>query len=188
MTPAQCSELLRVAHSAIEYGLSHGSPAPAPESADPALAGHGACFVTLKRLGELRGCIGSIDPVRPLIEDAAANAWAAAFRDPRFAPLSSAEWPDTHLSLSVLTPRESLVRGGRQQLLGALRPGVDGLVIAHPDGRQATFLPAVWEQLPDPDEFLDHLLSKAGLPVDQDIAELHTWRYQVQSIGEDQRD
>jgi AmmeMemoRadiSam system protein A len=138
----------------------------------------GATFVTLETQGELRGCIGSLEPRRPLVEDVAENAFAAAFRDPRFPPLGTAEWPEVTFHISYLTPSEPLPADTREELLDALRPGVDGLVLEDPPFR-STFLPQVWESLPLPEEFLGELLRKAGLPRDHWSSTIRFWRYQV---------
>lgn len=123
----------------------------------------GACFVTLKLDGELRGCIGTIDAHRPLAEDIARNARAAAFRDPRFPPVSEAERARLEVEVSVLAPREPLPAASEAEALALLRPGVDGLALEF-NGASATFLPQVWESIPDPEAFLDALRRKAGLP------------------------
>jgi AmmeMemoRadiSam system protein B/AmmeMemoRadiSam system protein A len=155
--------LLRLAASSIEHGLATGEPLmPDVSVAGPDLAAPGACFVTLKKAGQLRGCIGSPEAHRPLITDVAVNAYAAAFRDPRFPKLEAAELPDVTLSLSVLSPQSPMTVRDEADLLAQLRPGVDGLVIAD-GGKRALFLPAVWEQLPDKRAFLMHLKRKAGM-------------------------
>jgi AmmeMemoRadiSam system protein A len=122
----------------------------------------GAVFVTLERKGRLRGCIGSYEARRPLVEDVAENAFAAAFLDPRFRPLSREEVDGLDLHISLLTPLVPVDVTNREELLATLRPGVDGLLLEDPPHR-ATFLPQVWEALPDPGEFLDQLLMKGGL-------------------------
>ena len=185
MTPEDQQALLKTARQAIEAGLARGQPDPSLDSPSAFLRAPGAAFVTLTRHGALRGCIGSLEPTRPLIEDVARNAYAAAFRDPRFAPMTLEEWPQTRISLSILGPHQALPPGDRAQLLAQLRPGVDGLVLESGDGRRATFLPSVWAQLPEPADFLDHLLVKAGLPMSADIRLLRTWRYQTRTIDED---
>jgi hypothetical protein len=125
----------------------------------------GASFVTLTRHGDLRGCIGSLEAHRSLGQDVRENALGAAFRDPRFMPLSRAEFDDVRVEVSVLSPHEPLVVGSEKDALDALRPGIDGVVFEYGNSR-STFLPQVWEQLPDPAAFLAHLKRKAGLPLD----------------------
>ena len=129
----------------------------------------GASFVTLTSGrapgGALRGCIGSLEARRPLREDVEANAVSAALHDPRFAPLSARELDDTVVEVSVLSAPAALPAADEAELLARLRPGVDGVVLSA-CGRRATFLPQVWEQLPDPADFLARLRRKAGLPAD----------------------
>ena len=122
-----------------------------------------ATFVTLRDAGELRGCIGTVDARRALGDDVAWNAHAAAYRDPRFPPVAPNERDRLEVEVSVLTPRVALEANSEAELLRALRPGVDGLVLEY-EGRSATFLPQVWESLPDPIDFLAELRRKAGLP------------------------
>ncbi|MAN80589.1 MAG: extradiol dioxygenase [Rhodospirillaceae bacterium] len=155
--------LLRLAASSIEHCLETGQPLMPDMSTAPAdLAALGACFVTLKKNGQLRGCIGSPEAHRPLLTDVAVNAYAAAFRDPRFPNLDASELPEVTLSISVLSPQAPMTIRDEADLLAQLRPGVDGLVIAD-GGKRALFLPAVWEQLPDTRTFLMHLKRKAGM-------------------------
>ena len=156
--------LLPLARAAIARHLGPDEPA-APDA--PWLDAPGACFVTLTSGrtpgGALRGCIGTLEAHRPLREDVEANAVAAATRDPRFPPLSRAELEDTVVEVSVLSAPTALPVAGEAELLARLRPGVDGVILS--DARhRATFLPQVWEQLPDPADFLAHLRRKAGLP------------------------
>jgi len=131
----------------------------------PELREHGACFVTLRREGRLRGCIGSPIAWRSLAEDVTDNAVRAAFSDPRFPPMGADEMFRVKLSLSLLTPPEPMSFTDEGDLLSQLRPGTDGLVIED-NGHHALFLPAVWDQLPDPADFLGHLKAKAGLSPD----------------------
>jgi AmmeMemoRadiSam system protein B/AmmeMemoRadiSam system protein A len=149
----------------------------------PELKAWGASFVTLRKHGELRGCIGSPQAWRPLAEDVADNARRAAFSDPRFPPLAEDELAEVHLSLSLLGAPEPMQFTGRADFLGKLRPRVDGLIIEDGDYR-ALFLPAVWEQLKDPEDFLSHLLNKAGLPPDYWSPTLKTWRFGAEEFEE----
>jgi AmmeMemoRadiSam system protein A len=177
--------LLQVALASIQSGLDTGSPLQVhPDAYPPALSARRASFVTLKRNGDLRGCIGSLAPVTSLVEDVAHNAYAAAFRDPRFLALTAAELQDLEISISVLGPTESMTFASEQELLGKLRPGIDGLVLQ--DGRhRGTFLPAVWESLPKPADFLDHLKQKAGLPANYWSDTLEIQRYTTVSFAAD---
>ncbi|ROR32895.1 AmmeMemoRadiSam system protein A [Inmirania thermothiophila] len=175
--------LLGIAQASIRHGLERGTPLPvrAPDY-EGALREPGASFVTLKRGGALRGCIGSLEARRPLVEDVAANAFAAAFEDPRFPPLAPEELEDLAVSVSVLTPPEPLPCASEEELIARLVPGEDGLIIA--DGaHRATFLPAVWESLPEPRDFLRELRRKAGLPPDHWSPRLRVWRYRTESFG-----
>jgi hypothetical protein len=175
--------LVDVARASIERGLREGKPLIVDAARfDPPLRRAGASFVTLKRDGQLRGCVGSLEETRALVVDVAGNAFAAAFRDARFHPVTAEEWAALDLHISLLGPREPLAVASEDELLAALRPGEDGLVLA--DGaRRATFLPAVWEQLAEPREFVAHLKRKAGFAADHWSATLRCWRYAVREIG-----
>jgi len=156
--------LLALARESITHGLANGRPKPSG-TAEGALAQPGAVFVTLKKDGQLRGCIGSATAWRPLVEDVVDNAFKAAFGDPRFPPLKAEEWASVQMSVSLLTPPSPMTIQNEADLLAQLRPGVDGLIIE--DGnRRALFLPSVWEQLPDRRQFLGHLKLKAGMAAD----------------------
>ncbi|MFY9657016.1 MAG: AmmeMemoRadiSam system protein B [Methylocystis sp.] len=148
-----------VARSAI---LGHRASHP-PEALPPALKRMGASFVTLHKSGSLRGCCGSVTARRPLVEDIRANATRSAFRDPRFTPLQPTEWGQVSLTVTLLSPLEPMRFENEADLLSQLQPHRDGLLIEDA-GRQAVFLPAVWEQLAGKEEFLAHLRAKAGLP------------------------
>jgi AmmeMemoRadiSam system protein A len=124
-----------------------------------------ATFVTLTENGELRGCIGSLQAHRPLLEDVRNNAVAAAFEDPRFLPLTRAEFPQVEVEVSLLTPPQPMNFTGEADALAQLRPGVDGVIFEY-GAYRSTFLPQVWEQLPQPRQFMAHLRRKAGLPDD----------------------
>lgn len=177
--------LLAVARDSILAGLDAGEPlAVVPEHYPEPLRPHRASFVTLELEGRLRGCIGTLEACRPLVADVAEHAWAAAFRDPRFTPLRRTEYPLLQLHLSILSPSEPLCFASEAELLARLRPGVDGLILSL--GRhRGTFLPAVWEQLPDPADFWKHLKLKAGLPADYWSDQVRVERYTTESFGED---
>lgn len=150
--------LLPLARAAIAHRLELAGPAvPTP----PWLSEPGASFVTLHLAGRLRGCIGTLAAYRELGADVRANARAAAFNDPRFPPLDAGEYARIDLEVSVLSKPEPLAYVDQDDLLGQLRPGVDGLLLEG-DHRRATFLPQVWEQLPVPDRFVGQLKVKAG--------------------------
>ncbi len=140
-----------------------------------------ATFVTLTIDAQLRGCIGTLEARRALVEDVASNAYSAAFEDPRFAPLERAEFERLDIHLSLLSAPEPIQFGSEKDLLAQIRPSLDGLVLEE-GARRGTFLPSVWEQLPDPVEFLRHLKRKAGLPADYWSATLRVSRYTSESI------
>jgi AmmeMemoRadiSam system protein A len=166
--------LLQIARGAIESKL-YGS---ARTTQAPWLRQNGATFITLMRDGALRGCIGSLQAARPLGEDAAENAVAAAFRDPRFAPVTTAEWPGVKVEVSMLSTPKPLRFADEEDLIAQIRPGEDGLIL-EADGRRATFLPQVWESIPDKRLFLRELARKAGLPDDVRLGRCRIWRYKV---------
>lgn len=174
--------LLKVAASAIGYGLAKGKAQRVDVSSfPPELRETGACFVTLKKGGQLRGCIGSPQAHRPLVEDVSINAYSAAFRDPRFPALKAEEVSDLQLSISVLSPQAPMAFDGEEDFLAKLRPRVDGLVIAD-GGRRALFLPSVWEQIPDPQQFVGHLKVKAGMPADHWSENFQAWRFVAEEV------
>lgn len=156
---------------------------PAPEPDHPALEKPGATFVTLMSHGELRGCIGSLEAWRPLGVDIIANARAAAFRDPRFPPLSRQELDALDVEVSLLTEPEPMSFVDEADALHQLRPGVDG-VIFECAGRRSTFLPQVWESLPEPKVFMAHLKQKAGLPPDFWAPDVRLQRYEARKWKE----
>ncbi|MCM2341856.1 AmmeMemoRadiSam system protein A [Rhodoferax sp.] len=173
-------ELLQIARAAITSAL--GQLTSTPEMAGE-LQALGACFVTLTQQGQLRGCIGSLHAHRPLISDIQANAIAAALHDPRFAPLTLAELDVTDVEVSVLSAMQPLDFDSEEHALAQLRPGVDGVVFEF--GRyRSTFLPQVWEQLPNTRQFMAHLKHKAGLAPDFWAAEVRLQRYTVRKFKE----
>jgi AmmeMemoRadiSam system protein A len=156
--------LRAIARRSIEHGLRANAPLDVePGDYPPPLCERGASFVTLRLEGELRGCTGMLEATRPLVCDVAHNAFRSAFGDPRFPPLRDDELPRLDVHVAVLSPLEPLPAETEQGLLRALRPGIDGLVLRE-GARSATFLPAVWESLPEPEDFLGRLREKAGLP------------------------
>ncbi|MFH1394311.1 MAG: AmmeMemoRadiSam system protein A [Candidatus Micrarchaeota archaeon] len=156
--------LLKLARQAIEHFFKTGKvlEVPPDEIDSPALIEDGACFVTLHSDGdELRGCIGSLEAHRPLFTDIIGNALASAFEDLRFTPLTQPELKDVKISISILT-KPVRFDGGGEGLFRALEPGKHGLIIQKGVAR-ATFLPAVWKQLPEKEQFLNQLCLKAGM-------------------------
>jgi AmmeMemoRadiSam system protein A len=174
LVPADGARLLAIAQASLAHGLRHGSALPLDAAAEsPPLRALGASFVTLRTVGrELRGCIGTLEPVRPVAADVAENAYGAAFRDPRFPPLGAREAGALQLSVSLL---------GAPVRLAQLQPGRDGLILAL-GARRATFLPEVWDALPAPAEFLEALKRKAGLPPGFWSDRIETFRYETLSI------
>ncbi len=156
--------LVDVAAASIAHGLRTGVPLEVDPAAYPEpLRAHRATFVTLERDGTLLGCIGSIQPRMSAVEDVAKNAYGAVFHDPRCPRLSLDDVPALDIHISILGEPEPMTFTSEEDLLRQLRPGVDGLVLE--DGfARGTFLPVVWESLPDPRDFLAHLKRKAGLP------------------------
>jgi AmmeMemoRadiSam system protein A len=176
--------LLRLARASIEHGLIHERPVPVDFDELPrALADTAATFTTLRLDGRLRGCCGTLEAVRPLAEDVAHSAFRAAFRDVRFEPVGEHELDIIRLEVSVLSPLESLPVSGEAELLSRLTPGIDGLVIIA-EGRHATFLPKVWEMLPEPRQFLAALKTKCGLPGTYWSKRLEFQRYRTTSYSE----
>lgn len=175
-------QMLQLARNSIRHGLDNGTALKVdPLDYDQALAKHMSCFVTLHLNGRLRGCIGSLEAHRPLIDDLCDNAFAAAFRDPRFAPLSKEEFESVELDISVLTPSTPMIFNDEQDLLGQLKPGQDGLILQEGHHR-GTFLPSVWEQVPQPARFLQQLKQKAGLAADYWSDDIQISRYSTELI------
>lgn len=168
--------LLPLARAAITQELGVATQQPATTGSW--LQQPGSAFVTLTRDGQLRGRNGSLIPVRPLREDVATNAIAAAFRDLRFKPLTAAELDSTIIEVSVLSALEALAAASESAVLAQLRPGVDGLVFSYGHHR-STFLPEAWSQYAEPEEFLAQLKYKAGLPPDFWDADVKLQRYTV---------
>ncbi|MFC1839173.1 AmmeMemoRadiSam system protein A [Thermodesulfobacteriota bacterium] len=143
-----------------------------------------AVFVTLNLDGNLRGCIGHIVPQVSLVESIKSNALSAAFKDPRFPPLSKEEWKNIEVEISILTVPEQLKYTDAEDLLEKLRPGIDG-VILRKNYHQSTFLPQVWDQLSDKTEFLEHLCMKAGMDANEwKKGDITVYTYQVQAFEE----
>jgi len=172
--------LLQLARAAIEREL--GKDVPLPPRTEW-LEQPGAAFVTLTTHGRLRGCIGSLDARRALYDDVRHNALAAAFSDPRFPPLGKEELTDVAIEVSLLSPPQRMVFSNEQDALQQLHPGRDGVILEYRSHR-ATYLPQVWEQLPEPADFIDHLKEKAGLPATFWSPEIRLSRYRVQKFSE----
>ncbi len=181
LAAADRQTLLEFAQRSIARGLAGGRLTVRPGEFSPPLQAHAASFVTLHVHGELRGCIGTLEAQRPLIADVVSNAWSAAFRDPRFPALTRAEFQVLDLHISVLSEPQPMAVASEAELLAQLRPGIDGLVLEEGLHR-GTFLPAVWEHLSEPREFVRHLKRKAGLPAEYWSPTLRVSRYTVVSV------
>lgn len=158
--------LLHLARDAMERAVRR-QPLPPLEqdTLPPLLRAEGASFVTLTKRGELRGCIGSLEPHQPLAEDVRERAVQAALQDYRFPPVQASELPKIEIEISRLTPPVALAYTSADDLLQKLRPDIDG-VILRDGGRRATFLPQVWKNIPQPAEFLSELCAKMSAPRD----------------------
>ena len=170
LTPQEKQTLLRLARQALEFRV-RGKPIPSLDktSLTPALLAEGASFVTLTVKGNLRGCIGALEPYQALVEDVREHAVAAALEDYRFPTVQENELAGIEIEVSRLTMPVPLNYNDADDLLGKLRPGVDGVILR--DGfRRATFLPQVWEKIPDPAGFLANLCYKMGAAPD-------TWKH-----------
>jgi len=176
-------QLLAVAKASIQQGLKSGRPLKINLANYPrVLAEFRATFVTLELHQQLRGCIGRLEATRPLIEDVAENAFSAAFQDPRFPPLVMDELTDLEIHISLLTEHEPIIFDSEQDLINQLQPNIDGLILVEGPQR-GTFLPSVWEQLPEPKQFLRHLKQKTGLAADYWSDTIKVYRYQTQLIS-----
>jgi len=176
--------LLAIARASVRAGRARREPTlPAMAADESALMRPCASFVSLSQAGRLRGCIGSLEPVHPLAESVAVNAYGAAYRDPRFPPLSEPEIGETRVEIAVLSPLSPLAAGSELELLAQLEPAQDGLLIVAGE-RRATFLPKVWEQLAEPAQFLRHLKAKAGLPEDFWPRGIRCFRYRTVDFAE----
>lgn len=187
LTPAEGQALVELARKTLADSLGLGKVSLGQDVVDllksPALVREGAAFVTLTRKGWLRGCIGSLSARRSLKEDVIVNAGNAAFHDPRFQPLTADEFGDLDIEVSVLTKPIPLEYEDGEDLIRRLRPDIDGVILEY-DGHGATYLPQVWEQLPNPSQFLTRLSLKAGLPGDVwKKHKLEVKTYQVQHFN-----
>jgi hypothetical protein len=170
--------LLTIAREAI---AANGTPRAPTDWPEEWLRRHAASFVTLRMHGELRGCIGTIDPHRPLGDDVAHNAHAAAYRDSRFAPVAATECQRLQVEVSVLSARIALEAASEEDALCCLRPGIDGVFLEY-QKFQATFLPQVWDNLPEPMDFLCELRRKAQLPLRFWHPDIKLSRYTVEKF------
>jgi len=178
------SVLLPIARAAIANELGIARSAPEDE---PWLKQHGASFITVTEAGKLRGCIGTLRPHRALAEDVRNNAVAAAFRDPRFRPLTAPEFGAVSLEISVLSALEAIAFTDERDALSQLRAGIDGVIFEY-GHHSSTFLPQVWESFSEPADFLAQLKYKAGLPPDFWDDAVKLMRYTVAKWRETDRD
>jgi MEMO1 family protein len=184
LSPAHREAALSLAGQALLGRARSGSgrtPAVALDSFAAPLRSVAPSFVTLTRAGRLRGCIGSLEGHRALAEDIAANAARAGFEDPRFAPVTEEELEDSEIEIAILSRPAPVAFESEADLLAQLRPGQDGLILRE-GGRRATFLPKVWDALPEREAFLAALKAKAGLPPDHWSGEVRAWRYVAESF------
>ncbi len=177
------SELLKLARETITLGTEAKKNDINFENYSPVLQEQSASFVTLKINKQLKGCIGSLQARRPLVLDVAENAFAAAFQDTRFAPVIHSDLELLRISISILSKPEKIDFSSETDLIGQLRPHEDGLILQD-NHHRGTFLPAVWESLGDPNEFLAQLKVKAGLEKNYWSGDLQIQRYTTESFSE----
>ncbi|MBM4423835.1 MAG: AmmeMemoRadiSam system protein A [Chloroflexi bacterium] len=180
------SALLSIAREAITAAANRRRPPPLDlDSLSPPLRDMRATFVTLTVDHDLRGCIGGLEPRLPLALDAQEHAVSAAMDDPRFPPVMPAEVPELRIEISVLTVPEPVPHNTPEELLAALRPGIDGVILKSIWRHKATFLPQVWEKVPDPIVFLEMLSEKMGASPDAWRSQnTEVYRYQVEMFEE----
>lgn len=178
--------LLKFARQSLESGVRGDTPLPLKlAELNPLLRAKGASFVTLTIHGQLRGCIGALEPYQPLVQDVCEHAVAAALSDYRFSPVLPEELSEIEIEISRLTPPQPLAYTNPEDLLNKLRPDIDGVILRDASGRRATFLPQVWKQLPNKVEFLNHLCQKMGLLPDAwRTKHLDVQTYQVEEFHE----
>lgn len=187
LTDQQGRLLIRLARQTIEeqLGIKPKNPVTSEQLDDPVLQQKRAVFVTLNKQGRLRGCIGCLTGTESIVEGIKRHALNAAFNDYRFSPVTREEVPELEIDISVLTEPEPLPYRNSEDLLNKLRPKIDGVILKHPSGNSATFLPQVWEQLPTIHQFLGHLCRKAGLhETEWCTGSLAIQVYQVQYFAE----
>ncbi len=185
INPEDQKILIELARQSINYGFSH------PKNSLPinvkqyskTLQQTLACFVTLEKNNQLRGCIGTLTARSPLVQEVVDSAFSAAFLDHRFTKVIPAELPLLKIHISVLTTPKPMQFTSEQDLLNQLRPNIDGLILKV-GNNTGTFLPSVWEQLPTPQQFLQHLKNKAGLPMDYWSNKVEMYRYETEMFGE----
>ena len=183
----QRTTLLNIARASIQSGLAHNKPLRVNKADyDQQLQSDAASFVTLSIDTQLRGCIGTLQADKSLVEDVAEHAFAAAFRDPRFPPLTNTEYPRLAYHISILGEPEKIACDSEQDLVTALQQGIDGLILED-ENHRATFLPSVWESLPDKQNFVTQLKLKAGFSRDFWSEKMRCFRYSVEEFGNDDK-
>jgi len=174
--------ILDKARQSIAYALEHNKLIkPDHQNIPEPLLEKGACFVTLEINHQLRGCIGNLEAMQPLIDDIERNAYAAAFSDPRFPAVTQQEFNKLDIHVSILTPATAMHFDDEKDLVNQIKPGIDGLILQD-KGRRGTFLPSVWESLSEPEDFFRHLKLKAGLPENHWSDSLKVYRYHTEMI------
>ena len=185
MKTSDKKQLLRIARNSIGYGIHHGSDLIINiEKFSEQLTGIAATFVTLFKMGELRGCVGCLEASRPLITDVSKNAFQSAFHDIRFSPVTQKELNKLIIKISILSPAETIKFSSEKDLISQICPNIDGLILR--DGfNRGTFLPNVWETIPEPQSFVHHLKKKAGLSSEYWSDTIKIDRYTTFEFGED---
>ncbi|RMD84659.1 MAG: AmmeMemoRadiSam system protein A [Candidatus Dadabacteria bacterium] len=180
--PKHHDALLSLARESIKFGIDNGSVMEVDPASYPApLRETLSTYVTLHKRGDLRGCIGHLEARYPLVVDLVHSAYAAAFHDTRFPPVSEEELNEIDISISVLSPLEEIEFSSEEDLLQKVIPGKDGLVLQD-HGLRGCFLPVMWERLPSPEIFLKFLKEKAGLPHSYWSETLRVFRFRAQKI------
>ncbi len=175
--------LLDLAYRSIETGMKTGHPLNVNlRDYSNELSQQRATFVTLEKNKQLRGCIGMLEAVLPLAEDISENAFSAAYRDPRFPPVDESELKHLEIHLSILSPSVEIDFTSEEDLIAQLRPKIDGLILES-DSRRGTFLPSVWQSIPDSSQFLRHLKQKAGLAKNYWSDQIKVYRYTTETIA-----
>ncbi len=174
--------LVKLARDSINHALVGGPPVIEPEG--PFFEKLAATFVTLHTSGALHGCVGSLEPRCSLVEDVRHNALAAAFQDPRFPPLNAEELDGLKVEVSLLSPLEPIQFEDEADALSKITPFVHGVVLRY-GSFVGTFLPQVWEKIPDKIQFFGELKRKAGLPRDFWSPEIQVFRYTLQKWGDE---
>lgn len=184
LTSSDETELLSIARQSIGHGFDEQAPLePDPARVAGNLARELGVFVTITQRSALRGCVGSLEPRHPLAQGVAFASFNAAFHDPRFPALSRLEAALVQIEISVLSPLQEITVGSNDELLASLTPQVDGLLLDD-SGRRATFLPKVWDKLPEPRAFVAQLKTKAGLPDEHWSDTIRCYRYRTTTFSE----